>query len=221
MATFLRTQRRPWGWGWLVFGFLLCLIPMLAGLIRLESLASGAARTVDNARFVDQPLPVVIHILSVLIYAPGVLLQLSPWRVRWPGLHAAVGKLTLPAGYLCALSGVWMTLTYPWPELDGVVLYLVRLVVGTLMLLQLGLGTRALWCRQFPEHGRWMLRAYALGMGAGTQVFTHIPFFLLPDVQTETGRAICMTAGWILNAGLCELYLVRKRARSRDLNSVS
>jgi hypothetical protein len=28
----------------------------------------------------------------------------------------------------------------------------------------------------FVSHGAWMIRGYAIGMGAGTQVLTHMPW---------------------------------------------
>ncbi|HEX6941819.1 MAG TPA: hypothetical protein VF128_02760 [Gemmatimonadaceae bacterium] len=32
--------------------------------------------------------------------------------------------------------------------------------------------------RKYAEHGDWMIRAYAIGMGAGTQVLAHLPWFI-------------------------------------------
>jgi hypothetical protein len=37
------------------------------------------------------------------------------------------------------------------------------------------LGIEAILARSFTAHGEWMLRAYALGLGASTQVLTHLP----------------------------------------------
>jgi hypothetical protein len=35
-----------------------------------------------------------------------------------------------------------------------------------------------------------MIRTYAIGMGAGTQVLTHLPWFIVTDVKPgETARA--------------------------------
>lgn len=35
--------------------------------------------------------------------------------------------------------------------------------------------------RDFASHGAWMIRGYAIGLGAGTQLLTHLPWFLLVD----------------------------------------
>jgi len=73
----------------------------------------------------------------------------------------------------------------------------------------LGLAMAAIRRRNIPSHVSWMTRAYALGMGAGTQVFTHVPWFLFPDMQGELARTVCMTAGWVINIGLAEWAILR------------
>jgi hypothetical protein len=55
-----------------------------------------------------------------------------------------------------------------------------------------------------------MVRAYALGLGAGTQVFTHIPWFVFPSIQGEMARTLCMAAGWLINVAVAE-WLTRSR----------
>ena len=61
-------------------------------------------------------------------------------------------------------------------------------------------------------HGAWMIRAYALGMGAGTQVLTHLPWFLLAGYPGEWTRAILMGAGWVINVAVAE-WIIRKGIR--------
>ncbi|MEO0561544.1 MAG: hypothetical protein AAF125_05500, partial [Chloroflexota bacterium] len=54
------------------------------------------------------------------------------------------------------------------------------------------------------------LRAYALAMGAGTQVFTHMPWFILHGTATpdELSRAIMMGAGWLINIVIAEWVIM-------------
>jgi hypothetical protein len=46
----------------------LSLVPALAGTVRLAQLAAGATITPDNARFFAAPLPVAIHIPTVVVF---------------------------------------------------------------------------------------------------------------------------------------------------------
>jgi hypothetical protein len=70
-----------------------------------------------------------------------------------------------------------------------------------------------------------MMRGYAIGLGAGTQVLTHIPMLLFPEmVGIELPKAIMMGAGWIINIAIAEWVIRKQRARRaqpRRTSSVS
>jgi hypothetical protein len=159
----------------------------------------------------------VLHIISVSLYCIIGAFQFVPGLRRWkPGWHQTIGRwLLVPAGLVAALSGLWMTQFYPWPKGDGEMLYAMRLVFGPAMLLSIILGVVAIRRRDFVRHGEWMIRGYAIGLGAGTQVLTHIPMFLFPGmVGQEMPRAIMMGAGWIINIIIAE-WIIRKRRAKR------
>lgn len=208
---------------WLVPAALLLLsaVPVAAGAFRLAELSGGAV-TPDNARFFASPLPVVLHIVSVSLYSVLGAFQFAPgFRRRRPGRHRASGRLLVPSGLVAALSGLWMTLFYALPDYDGGVLHWLRLLFGSAMVLSILLGVAAIGRRDFARHGAWMLRAYAIGLGAGTQVLTHLPWFLFPDVPGELARALSMGAGWVINLAIAE-WIIRKRlTRPRPTPSVA
>lgn len=56
-----------------------------------------------------------------------------------------------------------------------------------------------------------MVRAYAIGQGAGTQVFTHLPWVLLLGQPGETTRTGLMAAGWLINLAVAG-WAVRRSA---------
>jgi Predicted membrane protein (DUF2306) len=89
-------------------------------------------------------------------------------------------------------------------------LYAIRLLVGAAMAWFLGLGFLAIRRFDIAHHRAWMMRSYALGLGAGTQVLTHVPWFLFPSIQGELARTICMGAGWVINLVLAEWLISRK-----------
>jgi hypothetical protein len=57
---------------------MLSLVPAAAGTVRLAELTGGADITPDNARFFASPLPVVLHILSVIPYSILGAFQFAP-----------------------------------------------------------------------------------------------------------------------------------------------
>lgn len=194
----------------------LSLVPAIAGTGRVLQLTDAANVTPENARFFAMPLPMLLHIPSVILYSMLGALQFSPGfrrqNRRW---HRVAGRVLLPAALLVAISGLWMTLAYPWPAGDGVGVYAERLVVGVWMLLSIVAGTDAIRRRRYVEHGEWMIRAYAIGMGAGTQVLTHLPWFILVDrAPGELPRAVMMGLAWVINAVFAEWVIRRQRIDS-------
>jgi uncharacterized membrane protein len=196
---------------------LLALIPALAGTVRVGQLTIGADTTPvtpENARFFAAPLPVIIHVIGATVYALLGAFQFAPgFRLRYPRWHRRAGWLLVPSGLAAALSGLWMAHFYPWPAGDGEVLYGMRLLVGFIMTLSLILAVVAVRQRQFPLHGAWMVRAYALGMGAGTQVLTQIVWLLLVGTSGEFARNMVMGSGWVINIIIAEYIIYQRLTR--------
>jgi uncharacterized membrane protein len=195
----------------------LSLVPALAGTARLVQLGAGARVTPENARFFAAPVPVSLHITAAILYSILGAFQFSPgFRRRNRRWHRVVGRVLLPCATIVAMSGLWMTLTYPWPAGDGVLVYLERLVFGTAMLMSIALGVDAIRRRRFATHGDWMIRAYAIAMGAGTQVLTHLPWFILVNGKPGEGpRAVMMGAGWVINVIVAE-WIIRSSVRQTN-----
>ena len=202
---------------------LLSLVPAVVGTARLASLASGAEVTAANARFFASPVPVTLHILSVIPFSILGALQFSAsFRRNRRGWHKAAGKVLVLCGLIAALTGLWMAHFYPWPEGDGVVLYGLRLAFGLAMGLSIVLAVDAVRRRDFAAHGAWMTRAYAIGMGAGTQVLTHLPWFILADgTPGELPRAVMMGAGWVINVVVAEWIIRRNDSATSARNRAS
>lgn len=120
---------------------------------------------------------------------------ISLTRRAW---HRAVGMALVPLGLLAALTGLWMAHFYPWSAGDGEAVYVMRLIVGAAMMFSIVRGIVSLLRHEHAAHGAWMLRGYALGMGAGTQVLTHLPWFLFVGGRPGEGsRAVTMGLAWI------------------------
>lgn len=191
---------------------ILCVIPALGGGARIIEILGGGTMTAENARFFASPFPVVLHIVASLIFSIGGAFQFfyAPPRSSG-GRHKLAGRALVFCGLLASLTGLWMTQFYPRAvaNFDGHALYLVRLVVGGAMTFSICCGLYCAYRRDFVSHRNWMIRAYALGLGAGTQVFTHIPWFVFPELRSELLRALCMSAGWAINAVVAEWLIMR------------
>ncbi|MCC8244045.1 DUF2306 domain-containing protein [Saccharothrix luteola] len=192
----------------------LTLIPMAGGAMRLTDLAGGEV-TPENARFFAAPAPVVLHIVGAVLYCLGGAFQFAPgFRRRHRAGHRVLGRVLVPAGLLMALTGLWMTLFYPYPEGDGDLLAAFRLVTGSATVLALVLGVRAILRRDVVRHRAWMIRAYAIAQGAGTQALVTIAWVVLVGPATGLTRTLLLGLGWLINIAVAE-WLIGEPARGR------
>ena len=189
---------------------LLSVIPLMFGVLRLTELMGGAEITPANARFFASPSPVVIHIITAAVYALlGAFQFVSRLWQRGLKWHRWVGRLLVPLGLLVGLSGLWMTLFYPYPEGASDLLYVLRLFFGFGMVLSIILGFISIRRRDVNQHKAWMTRAYAIGMGAGTQVLTGMAGALILGKVNEFENALLMGAAWVINLAIAE-WSIRK-----------
>lgn len=194
----------------------LTTIPILAGIVRLIGLFSGVAVTPTNTRFVTAPIPVTIHILSVTLFCILGAFQFVPgFRRRLPGWHRAAGRVLMVCGLAAGLSGLWMTLGYVLPpELQGNLLYAVRLVIGTVMVLAILRSWRAIVRRDVANHRAWLIRAYAIGQGAGTQALILMLYAIRFGDARGLSYDLLMSLAWIINLAVAEWIIRRQPAAS-------
>jgi uncharacterized membrane protein len=208
---------------WVPVGLVvLAAIPVLAGTARLVEILGGPELRATDARFAASPAPVVIHVVAAIGYALLGAFQFSHRiRRRHPGWHRRAGRILVALGLAVALSGLWMTLVYPYKEGTGDLLYVFRLLFGSGMAASIVLGLAAIRRRDIARHRAWMVRAYALALGAGTQAFA-VGFgealFGTGVVRTD----LMMGAGWAINLAVAE-WIIRRpfagRTRSTRLRA--
>jgi hypothetical protein len=96
----------------------------------------------------------------------------------------------------------------PRPEADVVL----RLVFATLMVGSILLGLRAILRRDVRTHRAWMIRGYAIGMGAGTQFLVFVTVGLIAGEPDVTTTIILMGAAWVINLVVAEIAIRRSVA---------
>ena len=196
----------------------LSLVPVIAGCVRLAGLATGAEVTPDSARFAASPLPIALHIASTTLYSLLGAFQFSAgFRRRWPVWHRRAGRVLAVFGILAALSGMWMAARYEIPaSLQGPLLLGVRMAVGSAMAASIVIAVVAILRRDVARHEAWMIRAYALGQGAGTQVLVLGPGLLLFGNVLGLTRDLLMTLAWAINLAIAEQVIRRVPRERRD-----
>ena len=217
-----RRPGRPGGSTWRIPAALVVLsvVPVVAGSLRLLEVAGGPQLLPTNPRIDASPAPVVVHIVAAALYAHLGAFQFSTrLRRRRPRWHRTAGRFLVGAGLVVAVSGLWLTLFYPGAP-GGDLLWAIRLLVGSAMAASIVLGFTAIRRRDIASHRAWMIRAYALAVGAGTQVFTQGVGEAVFGTS-ELSTALSISSGWVINAAVAECVIRRpagrraRRARTR------
>jgi hypothetical protein len=79
------------------------------------------------------------------------------------------------------------------------------------MVVSIILGFAAIRRGDVTEHRAWMMRGYAIGLGAGTQVLTLMVGEMIAGKPGELGRALLMGAAWVINLAVAE-WAIRRRS---------
>lgn len=200
---------------WTTVGLLvLCVVPTAAGIYRVVEVAGGPVVTDENARFVHDPLPAFVHIVSALLFCVLGAFQVTRaprnLSLRW---HRLAGRVLAPLGVIGGLSGVWLAVAYWTLTKDGPVLFSLRWIAGLGMAACVFYGVVRVVKGDVAGHRAWLLRGYALGIAAGTQFFTHLPFFLVHGglLASQLETTVAMAAGWVINLVVVERHLRRAR----------
>ena len=189
---------------------LLGLVPILAGALRVTEIASNPLPTPDNARFLVHPIAIYLHAGGGAVYLLlGAFQFYTPLRLRWPRWHRVAGRVLVGVGTLAALSGLWMTQTFPAAPGNPDMLYGFRVMFGLGLIICLTLGLLAARRRDIPTHRAWMMRAQAIALGAGMTVLTYGFWLLIGGSDSPQASALTQFAAWSINLALAEWFIQR------------
>lgn len=194
---------------WPVLLFAACIVPTGFGLVRIFEITTEFDFALDlDARHVDG-LPLLLHSIGGIGFLCGATFQVLPGhRRRFPGGHRKAGRYLVPLGLLAALSGTWMTVLHP--GISGPLLYWGRICASLFWAVALVAGFAAMRRGEFGAHGRWMIRAYAMALPAGTLAFMLLPVMLVfGEERTEHLTEIIQVAAWPLHLAVAE-WVIRR-----------
>jgi len=206
-------------WMFLAIILIYSFVPTFGGLFRTAELLGGPAIIPANPRASAHPLPIVLHISSSFLFCLLGALQFLPSVRRCHlGLHRVLGRVVAAAGCMSALTGLWMTHFFVFPqELQGSLLYWMRIALSLSMVGLIVWAVIAIRSRNLVGHSAAMLRAYAIGQGASTQAFLGIGWMVAFGTEPLGPlRDVMMVFAWSLNLLIAEL-LISKMFAPRTL----
>lgn len=191
---------------------LLAFIPSLVALMRVYQVPTGTL-PIEKAYLGETPISVVLHAICGATFALFAPLQLfTSVRRRFPRLHKRLGWVLVSAGTIIAVTGLIMVALHPFSA--TLPLRATRVVVGSLVIACLALGIRAIKDRDIAGHRAWMLRTYALILGAGTQAVILLPVLLTYGPLSAPLQDVATALCWPLNLAIAE-WVIRRNANPR------
>jgi uncharacterized membrane protein len=192
----------------------LVTVPVIAGSLRLVQLSGGGTTMPPNPRYDASPVPVVVHIVSAIVFALVGAFQFVPrLRRRRRAWHRRAGRIVVVAGLGVALSALWLNQFFPRAHATRDIVYPLRLAFGVALVVTLVLGFQAARRRDFARHRVWMIRSFAIALVAGTQVFT-LGFGGAIFGTGDLAQALMIVAAWGINLAVAE-WVIRRPARRR------
>ena len=209
---------------WSGVGLLLAIIGVFV-VVRLTTdlsfITAGNTPSVRTfaRRYVLNPLQGETHVIAAAVYIAIAPFQVNRrFRTRHFRLHRAMGRVAVCAGLVAAVFAVVFGVLHPY---GGSAESSASVVFGCYFGFALAWAFAAARRRDFATHRRWMIRAFAVGLGVST-IRIWVGLFQLAgliSIQSDPANRWFGIAFWpalVMHAAGAEVYLrarvVRRRA---------
>ena len=171
------------------------LLTILLALVQVVQIPLGVLPE-DSQRLGTAPVWHFMHVLGGATF--GILGPIQFGRALLPRyglLHRIVGRVFVAAGAMISLSS--LGLLWRFPDAYSTAINSGRLLFGIGLGVALAIAMQAIHKRDFTRHRNWMIRAYAIGIGATAVTMVFFPIYLITG-QPPTGLAsdIAFLGAW-------------------------
>ena len=177
--------------------FFATLLTIVSALVQMVQIPLGALPE-DARRLSAAPVWHFMHVLGGATF--GILGPIQFGRVlmrRYGLLHRVMGRVFVAAGAMMSLSS--LSLLWHFPDTYSVGINSGRLLFGIALGVALAIAMLAIRKRDSTRHRNWMIRAYAIGMGATAVSMVFIPIYAITGEPPSMGLAfdIVFLGSWV------------------------
>ncbi|MBA2237759.1 MAG: DUF2306 domain-containing protein [Lysobacter sp.] len=163
------------------------LFTIVSALVQVVQIPLGALPE-DARRLSAAPVWHFMHVLGGATF--GILGPIQFARVlmrKYGLLHRAMGRVFVAAGAMMSLSSLGLLSHFPGAY--SVAISGGRLLFGIALGVALAIAMQAIRKRDFTRHRNWMIRAYAMGMGAAAVSMVVILIYAITGEPLRMGLA--------------------------------
>ena len=184
------------------------LLTIVLALVQMVQIPLGALPE-DARRLTAVPVWHFMHVLGGATF--GILGPLQFGRVllgKYGFWHRLMGRAFVAAGAMISLSA--LSLLWHFPGSYSVAISGGRLLFGIALGIALAIAMRAIWQRDITRHRNWMIRAYAIGMGATAVTMVAFPIYMITG-EAPTGLAfdLAFLGSWLACIAFAEIVVRR------------
>lgn len=153
------------------------LLTIVLALMQAVQIPLGALPE-DGQRLSAAPVWHFMHVLGGATF--GILGPIQFGRVlmrRYGFLHRVMGRVFVVAGAMVSLSS--LGLLWHFPGAYSVAVSSGRLLFGIALGVALAIAMQAIRKRDLVRHRNWMIRAYAIGIGATAVTMVFFPIYVI------------------------------------------
>lgn len=199
---------RTLGWGAIVISVIALLI---AGAMRLGDMTQNPPPSdAFGIRYLQHPWVALLHIVpGVLFVALAPLQFIARIRQQRIGVHRWLGQVLAT----CAMiTGVFaLVVSARFPEFGGTSIQAATLFYGAIFLFALAKSIRHIRKKEVSRHREWMIRVFALALGAASaRVFVGL-FMALSDYSFEQVFGTSFWLGFGANLLIAEVWIRQTR----------
>ena len=174
-----RMIMRTLGWVAIVLSVILLLVD---GANRLADMTQHPPPTgAFDVRYVQHPWVALLHMVPGLLFLTLAPLQfVARIRQRRIGLHRGLGRML---AICAAISGLFaLVVNFRFPAFGGISTQAATVFFGALFLFSLVKAIRHIRRKEVHLHREWMIRTFALAMGAAS-IRVFIGLFVLSETM--------------------------------------
>lgn len=181
-------------------------IPIIIALVEVIQIPTGTLPD-DAAHLRAVPIVHFAHVAAGATF--GLLGPIQFGRVlakRYGRLHRIMGRVFVLAGAFLALSSLSLWVTFPNP--NDPFTSASRFIFGIALGVALIIAMQAIRVRNIHRHRDWMIRSYAIGIGATAVSFVMFPIYIITGTPPSGLIADLIFAGaWIASIGVGEFVI--------------
>jgi uncharacterized membrane protein len=192
--------------GWLFVASLILLLIVFAIKRSFDTYTGMVQPNLFELRYIEHPVVTALHMLSGILFISLAPLQfLKKFRSKRLDLHRRLGRVLVACALISGTYGLISTIVLP--AFGGLPSEAAAWFFGPLFLFAI---VRAFWCarnKKIIQHQQWMIRAFALGLGVGTQRVILIILMTSTGYSFEESFGTALWLGFGLNLLIAESWI--------------